>query len=113
MGTKEGGNVACQVVGTTDVSAEHGNDVRSQSVDADYGRIFVLILDEGRNGAHADAHSANEHKRIEILPSLTNIRTTDYLALIFLGKNLTEQQARYMLALLANVYDCYLDLWSR
>ena len=102
MGTKEGGNVACQVVGTTDVSAEHGNDVRSQSVDADYGRIFVLILDEGRNGAHADTHSADEDKAVIFSPLPAYVSTLNPLCTKF-----TLESVGDILSSLTNLYNRY------
>ena len=110
-GTNHRSHVTRQIVGTTDVSAQHGDDIQSHAVHTHHSRVFVLVFDIRSNGANADAHSPYEHKRIEILPALADIRTTDDLALIFPGKYLTQQQSGYMLALLTNLYDGYLHFY--
>ena len=68
--SNDGSHLARQVIGTSHMSAEHGNDILPQTVDADHGRIFVLVLDIRRNGADANTHCPNEYKGIESLPKL-------------------------------------------
>ena len=68
----------------------------------------MLVLDIWCYRSDTDAHCPNEHKRIEILPALAYIRTADNLCLVLLGIHLTEQQTGNMLALLTDLYDCYL-----
>ena len=49
--------------------------MQSEAVDAHHGRVFVLVLDERGDGAHADAHGTDEHKGVELLPLPADLRT--------------------------------------
>jgi hypothetical protein len=68
----------------------------------------MFVLNQGGYCSYADAHRANEHEGVEVLPSLANVRAADDLGLILLGKHLTQQQAGNVLSLLANLYNRYL-----
>ena len=85
-GTNHSSNISRQIISPSYMSAEHRDGIQAQTVNTHHSRIFVLVLDIWRYRPHADTHRPNEHKRIEILPALTNILTADDLCFILLSK---------------------------
>ena len=90
-GTYRRCDVPCQVVGTADVSAQHRDDMHAKGVDTDHGRVFVLVINKRGYRPDANAQRTNEHKRIEVVPSLAYICTADYLCLFLGDERLIEQ----------------------
>ena len=100
--TKMGGNVACQVVGATDMAGENGDDVEPETVDADHGRVCVLVIDIRSDRPHTDAHSTYEHKGVVCLPLFTDVGSLDEIRTEF-----SFECRSYFATCLANLYDGY------
>ena len=100
--TKMGGNVACQVVGATDMAGENGDDVEPETVDADHGRVGMLVFDVRGDGAHADAHGTDENEGIIGCPLVTNIGSLDEF-----GTEFALQLTGDFAASIANLNDGY------
>ena len=74
----------------------------------DNGRVGVFVFNIGGNSAHTDTHSTNKHKGIKVLPMSSYCCTLDEF-----GSQFLLDEIGNMSAFLANLYDGYLDLWSR
>ena len=101
--TQNGGDVARQIVGTPDVTAEHGDSVQAGAVDTYHGRVGVFVVDIGCYGTHTDAHGSNEDEGIEVIPALADILSADVFPLELRKKDLGNVPA-----FIAYGYDGYL-----
>ena len=72
-GTNHCCNITSQVVGTTNMSTQHTDDIQSHTINAYYCRVFVFILDVRCNRPHADTHRPNENEGILVLPFLAHL----------------------------------------
>ena len=77
-GACQSSHLTGEVVGTADMSAEDGDDVEAEAVDADDGGILVLVVDVRSDGPDADAHGPDENKGVELLPLSAHFRALDY-----------------------------------
>ena len=85
------------------MSAEDGDDVEAEAVDADDGGILVLVVDVRSDGPDADAHGPDENKGVELLPLSAHFRALNHF-----GFQLALQDGGIFLALLANLDNGYL-----
>ena len=108
MSTYNRCDITGKVIGASHMSAQHGNDIKAHAVHTYHSRIFVLVFDIWGDSTNTDTHRSDEDKGIEVFPTLADISTTDYLCLVLLGKNLTQQQTGDVLAFLTDLNDCYL-----
>ena len=76
-GTDKSCNVACQLIGTANMSGQYRDDVLPQTVDTDDGRVGMLVFDIRCNGTDTDAHSTDEHKGIVFLPLFSHVLALD------------------------------------
>ena len=77
IGFEEGGYLTGQIVGTSDMSRENGDDMLPHTVDTYNRRIFVLVFDIGSYGANTNTHRSDEDKRIILLPQVTYVAAFD------------------------------------
>ena len=49
----------------------------------------MLVFDVGCDGSYTNTHRSDEHKGLEVLPTLADIGTADDFCLMFSGKQLT------------------------
>ena len=102
MGTNEGSHHTSQVIGSSHMTTEHGDDVLSKTVHTHHSRIRVLILNIWRNRSHTNAHSPDEDESIKLLPFIAHFRPPDGL-----GSKLVAQRYGNILSCLANLYNGY------
>ena len=100
-------DVTRQLVGTTDMSAQHRHNVHSQTIDTHHSRVFVLILHTRGYCADTNAHRTNEYEGIEILPTLTHEGAVDNFALRIWGMKQVQQRPGKIPTLVADRYDRY------
>ena len=74
-----------------------------QTVDANDGRVGVLVFDIWSDRAYTDAHGTDEDEGIKVVPLTTHIRS-----LYAFGIPLTLEHECDVLASLVDLYDCYL-----
>ena len=99
-------NLPSQVVGASHVSAEHGNDIQSQRVDAHYSRVFVLVFDQRGYRPHTDAHRSDKDKSIILSPHLAYVCASDGFSAQF-----SLEHSGCLIASLADLYyGCLLHL---
>ena len=92
-----------EFVGSADMSAEYGNGIQSETVDADHRRVLMFVLDIWGDGSYADAHGSDEDEGIVLVPLSAYLCALNDLSLQFA----LEQQGVF-LALLANLDYRYL-----
>ena len=96
-------NLSCQVIGSTYMPTEYGDNILAQRINTDHGRITMFILDVWSDGTNTDAHSTNENESIKLLPL-----GRDSIATHTLGTKHLLQTGSDGSTSLADLYDCYL-----
>ena len=84
------------------MTAQYGNDIQTHTIDTHHSRICVLVFNIRGDGTYTDSHGADEHKAIELVPLLADIR-----ALNDLGTEFTLEDLRNILACLTDLYNSY------
>ena len=97
---QRGGQPGGQRVGAAHMTADDGDDVAAGRVDADHGRVGVLILEAGGDGADADAHGSDEDQGVEVVPAGGDVGAVEGLAL-----RLLTDDVGHMSAAIADGYD--------
>ena len=108
MSVKQVCDLVRQGVGAAHMTAQHCHHIVAHAVDAHHRRVGVLVLDIGSNGADTNAHGADEHEGIIVLPTLANIAALKDCCIVFAMELLRDEASR-----LAHLYNCYLHLFTQ
>ena len=107
MSVKQVCDLVRQGVGAAHMTAQHCHHIVTHAVDAHHRWVGVLVLDIRCYRADTNAHGADEHEGIIVLPTFAHVTTRDDVGMVC-----RLQLTSYLAARCINLYNCYHSLRS-
>ena len=108
MSVKQVCHLVRQGVGAAHMTAQHCHHIVAHAVDAQHSRVGVFVLDIRCYRADTNAHGADEHEGIIVLPTFAHVAALKDRCIVFAMELLRDETSR-----LAHLYNCYLHLLTQ